>query len=36
MIQSGGAGKHIYDITYQEYFHYKSVSEDQFMICGCA
>ena len=28
MIQYGGAGKHFYDITYQEYFYYKSVSED--------
>ncbi|KAK7187987.1 hypothetical protein DPSP01_003127 [Paraphaeosphaeria sporulosa] len=23
MVQYGGAGKHFYDITYQEYFHYK-------------
>ncbi|CAN9364543.1 unnamed protein product [Alternaria alternata] len=23
MVQHGGAGKHFYDITYQEYFHYK-------------
>lgn len=28
MIQYGGAGKHFYEITYQEYFYYKSVSED--------
>jgi hypothetical protein len=28
MVQHGGAGKHFYDITYQEYFHYKYVSEN--------
>jgi hypothetical protein len=28
MVQSGGAGKHFYDITYQGYFYYKSMSED--------
>jgi hypothetical protein len=27
MVQYGGAGKHFYDITYQEYFYYKSVSD---------
>jgi hypothetical protein len=26
MVQYGGAGKHFYDVTYQEYFHYKYVS----------
>jgi hypothetical protein len=26
MVKYGGAGKHFYDITYQEYFYYKSVS----------
>ena len=25
MVQYGGAGKHIYDITYEEYYHYKWV-----------
>ncbi|KAI8935062.1 hypothetical protein NX059_007660 [Plenodomus lindquistii] len=28
MVQYGGAGKHFYDITYQEYLYYKHVSED--------
>ncbi|KAF2126667.1 hypothetical protein P153DRAFT_346653 [Dothidotthia symphoricarpi CBS 119687] len=26
MVQYGGAGKHFYDITYQEYFYYKSLA----------
>lgn len=26
MVQYGGAGKHFYDITYQEYYFYKLVS----------
>jgi len=28
MVQYGGAGKHFYDITYEEYFYYKAVSDD--------
>jgi hypothetical protein len=28
MVTHGGAGKHFYDITYQEYYHYKYVSQD--------
>jgi hypothetical protein len=28
MVQYGGAGKHFYDVTYQEYYYYKSVSDD--------
>jgi hypothetical protein len=32
MVQYGGAGKHFYDITYQEYFHYKLVSATTSMI----
>jgi hypothetical protein len=30
MVQYGGAGKHFYDITYQEYYHYKFVSACAF------
>jgi hypothetical protein len=32
MVQYGGAGKHFYDITYQEYFYYKLVSATTSMI----
>lgn len=32
MVKHGGAGKHFYDITYQEYRHYKYVSSD-LMVC---
>jgi hypothetical protein len=28
MVQYGGAGKHFYDITYEEYFYYKAVSDN--------
>jgi hypothetical protein len=27
MVRYGGAGKHFYDITYQEYYYYKLVSQ---------
>jgi hypothetical protein len=26
MVQYGGAGKHFFDVTYQEYYYYKIVS----------
>lgn len=32
MVRYGGAGKHFYDITYQEYLHYKLVSEVTLII----
>jgi hypothetical protein len=33
MVQYGGAGKHFYDITYQEYLHYKYVSMENPASC---
>lgn len=32
MVKYGGAGKHFYDITYQEYFHYKYVRKNAIDI----
>lgn len=31
MVQYGGAGKHFFDVTYQEYYHYKYVSASFIM-----
>ncbi len=36
MIQYGGAGKHIFDVTYEEYYHYKwlaNVAQIDFFVC---
>ncbi|KAF3043003.1 hypothetical protein E8E12_010001 [Didymella heteroderae] len=32
MVQYGGAGKHFYDITYQEYFHYKYLAPSASIV----
>lgn len=34
MITKGGAGKHFFDVTYQEYYHYKLVSSVMLGFAG--